>query len=121
MKPVCLPSFPGVGSGARLIQAVDFSSWIAQGTPFDASAPSVLFLLVAPSNIMPRVFILPQSPCEVSYPCMALVGGSWESGCVLLGGSFSIEGEIVIFGECWFVPVPPSLGPTSLARPSRGG
>ena len=38
-----------------------------------------------------------------------------ESPDVLSGGSVSIEGEIVIFGEPWFAPLPPPLVPTSMA------
>ena len=55
------------------------------------------------------------SPCEVSSPCTALDGGTWELGCAFKGGSISIEGEIVVFGEPWSAPLLPLLVPSSLA------
>jgi len=45
--------FPGVGSGARPIAVVDFHCESHGCPPFGVSAPSALFLLVVPSNIMP--------------------------------------------------------------------
>ena len=97
---MCLLSFPDVGSGAKLLQAVDGHCESRECPLFGASALSALFLLVVPSNFMPGgVPTFPPSPCEVSSPCMSLDGGTWEPGCAFKGGSISIQGEIVVFGE----------------------
>jgi len=95
---------------------VDFHRESRGCPPFGVSAPSVLFSIVVPSNIMPGgVSTLPPFPCEDSSPCTALDGGKWEPGCAFKGGSISIEGEIIVFGEPWFAPLPPPLVPSPLA------
>ena len=61
------------------------------------------------------VSTLPPFPCKDSSPCTALDGGKWEPGCDFKGGSIGIEGEIVVFSEPWFAPLPPPLVPSPLA------
>ena len=101
---------PGVGSGARLSGPLHGSRGCS---PFDAYVSSALSLLVVPSNIMPGVFTLPQSPYKVYSPCTVLVGGSWEPGCAFRWLRQHKRGIVV--GEPWFAPLPPPLVPTSLA------
>ena len=71
---------PGVGSGARLLQAVVLfvdRVGVLHFAPL-LRRRSFCFLLAVPLNFMLGVSTLPPSPYEVSSPCTPLVDGSWE-------------------------------------------